>query len=459
MAASLSRQPAEVDWESLDKTKFFYTGALMFSGVTTMLFPLSVLKTRQMALPGVQGVRQMAVGVWKADGVRGFYRGFGTVMLGTIPGRSVYLSTLEYVKSSVHAVGSEHLSLSQPVLAGASNFIAGAVASLTTQCVTVPIDIVSQRQMVHGSQTHAQPSRPHTSSTHSASASASSAHTSSPTAPVYGQQPQPTASHPAASTPKLSPVHSSSSSTAAAGHGAPVLHQAASGHPPPPVSNVAASLSAQEPPKASSASRAPFSTSSHVNSSSTPQVHPPTGSSSSGGGGGGGSGGSTRVSGLHIARDILKTEGMRAVWWGAYGAYQKLLWTVYDDSSAMFTVSAAAPASTAAATPLPTGREIVVVQTLASILAGSTSTLITNPLDLIKTRIQVATKVHGQPNVTISSVLRQILREDGARGLLRGVLPRMVNASMWGTAMVSVYEYLKRVCRKTEEDGSPYVGA
>lgn len=26
----------------------------MFSGVTTMLFPLSVLKTRQMALPGVQ---------------------------------------------------------------------------------------------------------------------------------------------------------------------------------------------------------------------------------------------------------------------------------------------------------------------------------------------------------------------------------------------------------------------
>lgn len=85
------------------------------------------------------------------------------------------------------------------------------------------------------------------------------------------------------------------------------------------------------------------------------------------------------MSGLHIARDILKTEGVvgfyrgfgasvatlvpsSAVWWGAYGAYQKLLWTVYDDSSAMFTVSAAAPASIAVATPLPTGREIVVVQ-------------------------------------------------------------------------------------------------
>lgn len=53
--ASLSRQPAEVDWESLDKGKFVYTGALMFSGVTTLLFPLSVLKTRQMALPGVSG--------------------------------------------------------------------------------------------------------------------------------------------------------------------------------------------------------------------------------------------------------------------------------------------------------------------------------------------------------------------------------------------------------------------
>jgi hypothetical protein len=32
------------------------------------------------------------------------------------------------------------------------------------------------------------------------------------------------------------------------------------------------------------------------------------------------------------------------------------------------------------------------------------------------------------------------------RGLLRGVAPRMASSAMWGTAMVSVYEFLKRLC-------------
>lgn len=44
----------------------------------------------------MQGVRQTAIDVWKVDGVRGFYRGFGTVMLGTIPGRSVSVRWVDH---------------------------------------------------------------------------------------------------------------------------------------------------------------------------------------------------------------------------------------------------------------------------------------------------------------------------------------------------------------------------
>ncbi len=102
-------------------------------GVTTVLFPLSVVKTRQMAdhtLSGgfsvreltharhrrhltadaplgcpaaqqvhapcthrarivPQGMKQTVTSIWKAEGVPGFYRGFATVIFGTIPARMV----------------------------------------------------------------------------------------------------------------------------------------------------------------------------------------------------------------------------------------------------------------------------------------------------------------------------------------------------------------------------------
>ncbi len=102
--------------------------------MTLTLYPLTVLKTKQMTLPGIsgglqvrdlrdptpdpndtpvrhlrvsaavlkcnmilpsvagcpiQGVRQTASTIMRMEGVLGFYRGFGTVMFVTIPARSV----------------------------------------------------------------------------------------------------------------------------------------------------------------------------------------------------------------------------------------------------------------------------------------------------------------------------------------------------------------------------------
>lgn len=44
------------------------------------------------------------------------------------------------------------------------------------------------------------------------------------------------------------------------------------------------------------------------------------------------------------------------------------------------------------------------------------------------------------------SLFRELLAEEGLSGLMRGVAPRMASSAMWGTAMVSVYEFLKRLC-------------
>lgn len=64
-------------------------GVGLFTGITTALFPLSVIKTRQMAspttTPGFSGAMQTAAKIYSSDGFRGFYRGFGTVVAGAIP--------------------------------------------------------------------------------------------------------------------------------------------------------------------------------------------------------------------------------------------------------------------------------------------------------------------------------------------------------------------------------------
>lgn len=39
----------------------------------------------------LQGSAKMARQVWQADGIRGFYRGFGTIVFGAIPARGVRL--------------------------------------------------------------------------------------------------------------------------------------------------------------------------------------------------------------------------------------------------------------------------------------------------------------------------------------------------------------------------------
>ena len=148
------RPPGDVDFDNLDKTKFFLGGAALFSGVTTCLYPLTVIKTRQMVGDGVvgggrnNGAFAVARDVIKTRGVAGLYRGFGTVVVGTLPIRAVYLSTLEITKARARDAC---VALDLPPIAhGLADAAGGAVASSLSQVLGVPVDVLSQRQMVQG---------------------------------------------------------------------------------------------------------------------------------------------------------------------------------------------------------------------------------------------------------------------------------------------------------------------
>lgn len=72
---------------------------------------------------------------------------------------------------------------------------------------------------------------------------------------------------------------------------------------------------------------------------------------------------------------------------GAYGFWQRLLW---QQLAAIHLVEQPAGGGTASSSiSISSTSSVVAVQTAAAVLSGVSSAIITNPLDLVKTRLQV----------------------------------------------------------------------
>lgn len=141
--------PADIDWQMLDKSKFFFLGAALFSGVSATLYPVVVLKTRQQVSQTQVSSIKTAFTILRLEGFRGLYRGFGTSLLGTIPARALYMTALEVTKSNV-GTATIRLGFPEPTAAAIANAAAGLSAAMAAQLVWTPIDVVSQRLMVQG---------------------------------------------------------------------------------------------------------------------------------------------------------------------------------------------------------------------------------------------------------------------------------------------------------------------
>lgn len=147
------RLPADIEWQMLDKSKFFFLGAALFSGVSAALYPVVVLKTRQQVAESRLSSITTALSVLRHEGIRGLYRGFGTSLMGTIPARALYMASLEVTKSNV-GIATIKLGFPEPTAAAIANAAAGLSAAMAAQLVWTPIDVVSQRLMVQGSCAH-----------------------------------------------------------------------------------------------------------------------------------------------------------------------------------------------------------------------------------------------------------------------------------------------------------------
>ncbi|CAI9113915.1 OLC1v1014620C1 [Oldenlandia corymbosa var. corymbosa] len=127
-----------------------------------------------------------------------------------------------------------------------------------------------------------------------------------------------------------------------------------------------------------------------------------------------------------VMRKVIKVEGIcglyrgfgltalsqtpaSALWWGAYGAAQHRIWRAigYGDDLDQ----------------KPSHVEMISVQATAGMVAGACSSIITTPLDTVKTRLQVIDN-YGVGRPSVMKTTRVLLKEDGWRGFYRGFGPR-----------------------------------
>ena len=78
-------------------------------------------------------------------------------------------------------------------------------------------------------------------------------------------------------------------------------------------------------------------------------------------------------------------------------------------------------------------------------LAHTPATVVCSPLDVVKTRVQLVRTGEAPPLLATASLL---VRSEGVSGLYRGFMPRWGHASVWGSIVISLYEYLKVICKK-----------
>ncbi|KAL6043557.1 Solute carrier family 25 member 44 [Balamuthia mandrillaris] len=142
MAANVAN--TDIDWASLDKSKFYSFSTVSFFGVRTLVYPPILVKTRlqvQKRQSQYKGTLDAFAKIFRQEGPRGFYKGFLTTTMGILPGQFTYLTVYEYVRA--------HLPLSAgPGTDFLRNFLGGASASLCSSTVTVPLDVISQLLMI-----------------------------------------------------------------------------------------------------------------------------------------------------------------------------------------------------------------------------------------------------------------------------------------------------------------------
>ncbi|CAI5731052.1 unnamed protein product [Peronospora destructor] len=135
----------DISWDEINKLKYYIVGPTIFLGVRAVVYPSNLVKTRLQVQskhkPLYSGTFNAFATIFRQEGTRGLYKGFGASTATIITG-NLYISVYEKSRK----IFKDHTTVGQK----GANFVGGAIASLVSQTVVVPLDIVSQRMMLSG---------------------------------------------------------------------------------------------------------------------------------------------------------------------------------------------------------------------------------------------------------------------------------------------------------------------
>lgn len=138
-----TNQLHDIEWYMLDKTKYFPYTVLSSICVRTLLYPLTLVRTRlqvQVQNTVYKGTWDALKTIYQLEGFKALYRSFYVYNLQIIP-NVIYITTFEKCRESV-----SNYTHNTYVRA----MVAGGVSSLISQTMVVPIDVVTQHMMLTG---------------------------------------------------------------------------------------------------------------------------------------------------------------------------------------------------------------------------------------------------------------------------------------------------------------------
>lgn len=140
-----SRSLQVIEWHMLDKRKFYPLSLACSICVRGALYPLTVVKTRlqiQKQATLYTGTVDAFRKIFASEGISGLYKGYWVNTMQIVSG-IFYVTTYEKVRQLLrsHAEIENHQFRS---------LIGGGCASLVSQSIIVPFDVISQHLMMYG---------------------------------------------------------------------------------------------------------------------------------------------------------------------------------------------------------------------------------------------------------------------------------------------------------------------
>jgi solute carrier family 25 (adenine nucleotide translocator) protein 4/5/6/31 len=144
----------------------FLSGGLAGGTTTTFLYPIEFMRTRLAMDVGAtketrlypRGMRDVFLGIWKSDGIKGFYQGYGIALSGVMVYRALHLGGYDALKTEIlhrrryeeHAPGEARTASLN--LTMAERFAAAQIVSIVAGTLCYPIDSVRRRLMMQAGQ-------------------------------------------------------------------------------------------------------------------------------------------------------------------------------------------------------------------------------------------------------------------------------------------------------------------